>query len=225
LTLLLDAYAAQPGLQGNAVAIGEALLAMHRPGEALAWLEAHPPPPSMRARWLAALGLAQVRRGLGPAAEATAQSLREVAPTSAQATRIEAELALAMKSWPQALGRFGALKLMHPDDGPARAGEGWALLGLNRPEDAVAAFDTCAEIAPGCAACKLGLGIALREADRAEQALVAFADAAALDALDPRIPFETARTLRALLRRDEAAIYTERADTLALQLGRRLPLR
>jgi tetratricopeptide (TPR) repeat protein len=224
LTLLLEAHGAQPALSGNDVAIGEALIAMHRPAEAIVWLDAHPPAAALRTRWLAALGLAQVKRGLGPAAESTAQALREAAPANGQATRIEAELALAMKSWPQALGRFGALKLMHPDDGPARAGEGFALLGLNRPDDAVAAFVGCADVAPGCAACRLGLGIALREADRAEQALSAFAEAAKLDALDPRIPFETARTLRALLRRDEAAAYSERAETLALQLGRRLQL-
>ena len=42
LALLRVAHARDPTLPGNAIAIGEALLALHRPAEALAWLTAHP---------------------------------------------------------------------------------------------------------------------------------------------------------------------------------------
>jgi tetratricopeptide (TPR) repeat protein len=208
----------------GSIAIGEALLALHRPAEALAWLAAHPVDEGWQSRWLGALGLAQVRSGQGPAADATAGTLRTRFPSSTEALRIEAELAAAMKAWPQALGRFGALRLVAPGDGHARAGEGQALLGLQRPVDAIAAYRGCADVAPWLAECRLGLGIALREADQAEAALVPLAEAATLDALDPRIPFETARTLRALLRRDEAPSYSARAEVLTHKLAQRLAL-
>jgi tetratricopeptide (TPR) repeat protein len=224
LTLLRLAQARDPTLPGNAIAIGEALLALHRPAEGLAWLTAHPPEEGLRARWLGALGVAQVRSGAGPAAEVTAAALRAIDPSSLEATRIEAELAAAMKAWPQALGRFGALRLVAPNDGAARAGEGQALLGLKRPADAIAAYRSCVEVSPWLAECRLGHAIALREADYAEVALVPLAEAAALDALDPRIPFETARTLRALLRRDEAGAHSARAEVLAQRLAQRLVL-
>jgi tetratricopeptide (TPR) repeat protein len=224
LALLRVAHARDPALPGNAIAIGEALLALHRPVEALAWLTAHPGSDNFRARWLGALGVAQVRSGAGPAAEATATALRAADPASVEATRIEAELAAAMKAWPQALGRFSALRLDAPNDGAARAGEGHALLGLRRPAEAITAYRSCAEMSPWRAECQLGLGIALREADQAEAALVPLAAAANLDGLDPRIPFETARTLRALLRRDEAAVHTARAEALAQRLAQRLAL-
>lgn len=129
-----------------------------------------------------------------------------------------------MKAWPQALGRFGALRLIAPNDAAARAGEGQALLGLNRAADAIAAYRSCAQASPWRAECQLGLAIALRESDQAEAALGPLAEAAALDALDPRVPFETARTLRALLRRDEAAVHAARADLLAQRLAQRLTL-
>jgi tetratricopeptide (TPR) repeat protein len=170
------------------------------------------------------LGLAQVRTRAGRAAEATATALRAIDPASIEATRIEAELAAAMKAWPQALGRFGALGLAAPRDGGAHAGEGLALLGLRRHEDAIAAYRECAEVTPWLAECRLGLGIALRESDRAEEALVPLAEAATLDALDPRVPLETARTLRALLRRDEAAAFSARGELLTQRLSQRLAL-
>ena len=165
-----------------------------------------------------------MRSGAGPAAQSSAATLRAIDPSSVEATRIEAELAAAMKAWPQALGRFGALQLVAPNDGAARAGAGQALLGLNRPADAIAQYRGCAEVSPWQAECQLGLGIALRESDQAEQALIPLADAARLDGLDPRIPFETARTLRGLLRRDEAIIHSARASELAQQLEQRLTL-
>ena len=224
LALLRAAHARDPALPGNAIAIGEALLALHRPAEALAWLKVHPAADPLSARWLAATGLAQVRTSAGPAAEATAVALRQVDPGSIEATRIEAELANAMKAWPQALGRFGALRLAAPRDGAARAGEGFALLGLRRYDDAIASYRDCAEVAPWLAECRLGLGIALRESDQAEAALVPFAEAAKLDSLDPRVPLEIARTLRALLRRDEAAAFAARADLLSQRLAQRLAL-
>jgi tetratricopeptide (TPR) repeat protein len=222
LALLQSAHAREPALPGNSVAIGEALLALHRPAEALSWLSRHPAPE--QARWLAATGLAQVRTSAGPAAEATAAALRALEPASVEVTRIEAELAAAMKAWPQALGRFGALRLAAPRDGWARAGEGLALLGMRRHEDAIEAYRACAEVTPWLAECRLGLGIALRESDRAEAALAPLAEAAKLDALDPRVPFETARTLRALLRRDEAAAFSARAELLSQRLSQRLAL-
>jgi tetratricopeptide (TPR) repeat protein len=224
LALLRSAYAREPALPGNAVAIGEALLALHRPEEALAWLAKHPATDPLKSRWLAAIGLAQIRTSAGPAAEATATALRAIDPASVEATRIEAELAAAMKAWPQALGRFGALRLAAPRDGGARAGEGSALLGMRRHEDAIAAYRACADVMPWLAECWLGLGIALREADQAEAALAPLAEAARLDALDPRVPLETARTLRALLRRDEAAAFSARAELLAQRLSQRLAL-
>jgi hypothetical protein len=79
-------------------------------------------------------------------------------------------------------------------------------------------------VSPWLAECPLGLGVALREADRGEAALVALAEAAALDELDPRIPAEHARTLRALLRRDEAAAFAARADILSQRLLQKLSL-
>ena len=224
LALLRTAHARDPALPGNAIAIGEALLALHRPAEALAWLKAHPATDPLAARWLAAVGLAQVRTSAGPAAEATAVALRQIDPASVEATRIEAELANAMKAWPQALGRFGALRLAAPRDGAARAGEGFALRGLRRYEDAITSYRDCAEVAPWLAECRLDLGIALRESDQAEAALVPLAEAAKLDSIDPRVPFETARTLRALLRRDEAAAFAARADLLSQRLSQRLAL-
>ena len=224
LALLQLAFARDPSLPGTTIAIGETLLALHRPAEALAWLTSHPPARHLRGRWLEVLGLAQVRSGAGPAAEATATALRATDAASVEATRIEAELATAMKAWPQALGRFGALRSVAPADGAARAGEGQALLGLRRPTDAIAAFQGCIDVSPWRAECRLWLGVALRESDQPEAALAALADAAALDALDPRIPFETARTLRGLLRRDEAAVHAKRADELAARLAQRLVL-
>ena len=224
LTMMRAAHARDPELATNAVAIGEALLALHRPAEALAWLEPRRPDPTVEARWLGALGVAQVRTGAGPAAEATASRLRAIDASSAEATRIEAELAAAAKAWPRALGRFGALRLATPHDASAYAGEGRALLGLGRPVDAVAAYRRCAELAPWSAECRLGLATALREADDPEAALPVLAEAAELDALDPRIPSETARTLRSLLRRDEAAVHTAHAEALGRQLEQRLPL-
>ena len=224
LALLQLAFARDPSLPGNTIAIGETLLALHRPAEALAWLTSHPPAEHLRGRWLAVLGLAQVRSGAGPAAQATATALRAADAASVEATRIEAELATAMKAWPQALGRFGALRSVAPGDGAARAGEGQALLGLRRPIEAIAAFQGCAEVSPWRADCRLGLGIALRESDQPEAALAVLADAATLDGLDPRIPFETARTLRGLLRRDEATIHAVRAEKLAARLAQRLAM-
>lgn len=224
LVLLRAAYQRDPAPSVTAIAIGEALLALHRPAEALAWLANHPTKGAESLRWLAATGLAQVRTGAGPAAEATVVALRAVDPASADATRIEAELAAAMKAWPQALGRFGALRIEAPHDGAAYAGEGAALLGMRRYEDAIAAFRECAEVAPWLATCRLGLGIALREADQAESALDALAEAASLDTSDPRVPSETARTLRALLRRDDAAAFAARADLLAQRLSQRIEL-
>lgn len=224
LELLRLSHARDPAIPESATAIGEALLALHRPAEALAWLDTHRPAEGLRARWLAAVGLAQVRSGTGPAAEATAVALRSLDAAGLEPTRIEAELAAATKAWPQALGRFGALHLIAPSDGAARAGEGQALLGLRRVDEAITAYRGCAEVAPWFAECRLGLGIALREADRAEEALVPFAEAAALDDLDPRIPFETAKTLRALLRRDEAGPHSARAELLTQRLAVRLAL-
>jgi tetratricopeptide (TPR) repeat protein len=224
LALLRVAQVRNAELPGNAIAIGEALLALHRPAEAVAWLTAHAATDNLHARWRGALGIAQVRSGSGPAAQASAAALRTLDPASLEATRIEAELAAAMKAWPQALARFGALRLFAPNDGAARAGEGHALLGLRRPAEAISAYRGCAEVSPWRAECRLGLGIALREADQAEAALVPLAEAAVLDALDPRIPFETARTLRALLRRDEAAAHSAHADALAQRLAQRLTL-
>ena len=221
-SLLRTAHAHDAKLADNATAIGEALLALHRPAEALAWLQAHPAAADGRLRWLAALGVAQVRSGAGPAAQATATALRSLDPATIEATRIDAELAAAAKSWPRALGRFGALRLVAPRDGAARAGEGHALLGLRRPMDAVAAFRGCADVAPWLAECRLGLGIAMREADQAEAALGPLADAASLDGADPRIAEETARTLRALLRADEAWPHAQRAELLARRLDQRL---
>jgi tetratricopeptide (TPR) repeat protein len=213
-----------PGESLNAIAIGEALIALHRPGEALAWLRAHPVEARWRERRLAALGLAEVRSGDGPAAAATAALIRTEFPASLAPLRIEAELALATKGWPQALGRFSALKLMAPSDGYAHAGAGAAMLGLKQPAEAIAAYRACGDAAPWLAECRLGLGLALREADRTEEALAALLAAAELDALDPRIPDETARTLRALLRRDEAAAYSARAEAAAFKLTQKLPL-
>jgi tetratricopeptide (TPR) repeat protein len=206
------------------IAIGETLLALHRPAEALAWLEAHPVEGARRARWLAVLGLAQVRAGHGPAAEASVATLRGHDGMSIDALRVEAELAAATKAWPQALGRYNALRLTLPADGAARAGEGYALLALQRANDAIAAFQACASVAPWLADCRLGLGMALREADRADEALAPLIEAAELDALDPRIPNETARTLRALVRRDDAAPYAARAELLSRRLQVKLAL-
>ena len=58
LALLRVAQQRDPSLADNAIAIGEALLALHRPSEALAWLSAHPASGSVHARWLGALGIA-----------------------------------------------------------------------------------------------------------------------------------------------------------------------
>jgi tetratricopeptide (TPR) repeat protein len=224
LELLRVAYLKDPKLPQTAIAIGQTLLALHRPAESLAWLSSHPVDEAWRPRWLGVVGVAQVRSGQGPAAEATAATLRARDPASVDAIRIEAELAAATKAWPQALGRFNALRLLAPSDGEARAGEGRTLIALQRMDDAIAAYRACIDAAPWLAECRLGLGIALREADDAEGALSPLAEAAALDALDPRIPAETARTLRALQRRDEAASYATRADVLAQRLQQRLTL-
>lgn len=224
LDLLRVAHRRDPGLPINVVAIGEALLALHRAEDARVWLIEHPVDGEWRPRWLGALGLAQVRTGQGPAAEKTAATLRGSDPTSLVALRIEAELAGAMKAWPHALGRYKALRLMSPDDGFARAGEGRALLGLKRPADAIAAYRGCVAVAPWLAECQLGLGIALREADQAEAALEPLREAARLDTADPRIPLETARTLRALLRREQARVHAMRAEALTHKLSQRLAL-
>jgi tetratricopeptide (TPR) repeat protein len=224
LALLASAHVRDAKLADNATAIGEVLLSLHRPHEAVAWLTSHPAPQASRERWLAALGLAQARSGAGPAAHATSTALRTLDPANPEATRIDAELAVAAKAWPQALGRFGALRLAAPSDAAASAGEGFALLGLRRFGDAAEAFRHCAKIAPYHADCGRGLAIALREADRTEDALDVLADAERLDPLDPRIPAETAKTLRALLRHDEAAAASARADTLAQKLLQRVAL-
>ena len=224
LALLASAQVRDPGLADNATAIGEVLLSLHRPQEAVAWLSSHPAQGASRARWLAALGLAQVRSGAGPAAEVTSSALRALDPASLDATRIDAELAAAAKAWPQALGRFGALRLAAPADGAACAGEGFALLGMRRFDDAAEAFRRCAKIAPHHADCGRGLAIALREADRTDAALEVLADAERLDPYDPRIPAEAARALRALLRHGEAAAASARAEALLEKLAQRLPL-
>jgi tetratricopeptide (TPR) repeat protein len=205
------------------ILIGEALIALHRPGEALDWLRIDAAPP-WRERALAARGLAQARSGDGPGATATAAALRQAFPATVAALRIEGEIALATRAWPQALGRFGALAMLAPRDGHAHAGEGSAWLGLRRPIEAVERFRACRDVAPWLAECALGLGIALREADRAEQALDVLHEAERLDALDPRVPFEIARTLRALARRDEAAGYAARAELARHRLEQKLPL-
>ena len=224
LELLRIAQRKDSALPENAIAIGQTLLALHRPDEALTWLVAHPVDEAWRPRWLGVLGIAQVRSGQGPAAEQTAATLRARDPASVEAIRVEAELAAATKAWPQALGRFNALRLLMPGDGEAHAGEGRTLLALRRVADAIAAFEHCRDVSPWLAECPLGLGIALREADRGEAALVVLAEAAALDELDPRIPAEHARTLRALLRRDEAAPFAARADILSQRLRQKLSL-
>ena len=197
---------ATPRYSGNAIAIGEALLALHRPAEALAWLKAHPATDPLAARWLAAVGLAQVRTSAGPAAEATAVALRQIDPASVEATRIEAELANAMK----AHGR-------RRSDASARCASRRHVTAQRAPEKASHCEDcdatrtrsrpiaTARKSPRGSQSAGSDLGIALRESDQAEAALVPLAEAAKLDSIDPRVPFETARTLRALLRRDEAA--------------------
>jgi tetratricopeptide (TPR) repeat protein len=224
LERLRVAHAQAPHSPLNAIAIGEALVAAHRPAEALGWLRAHRAEGAWRERWLAARGIAEVRSGEGPAAAATAALLRAEYPASLAALRIEAELAYATKAWAQALGRFGALRLMVPGDGLAHAGEGATLVALRRPADAIASYRACSEASPWLAECRLGLGIALREADRTEEALKVLQEAQQLDQLDPRIPTEIARTLRALLRRDEAAVFTARADAAAQKLDQKLVL-
>lgn len=224
LELLRAVHVREPRLASNTIAIGETLLALHRPQEALAWMSAHTGDEAWQSRWLAVIGLAQVRSGQGPAAESTASALRGRDPTSLDALRIDAELAAATKAWPQALARYSALRIMLPNDAAALAGEGRSLIGMQRAGDAVVAYQSCIDVASWWAECRLGLGIALREADRADEALAPLRDAAALDALDPRIPQETARTLRALLRRDEARAFSAHAELLARRLTQRLTL-
>jgi len=113
-----------------------------------------------------------------------------------------------MEEWAGRGLRVGAQSL----DGDLSATLAYAQLALERPADAERAARAGIASAPGNAALRLYLGVALRAAGRNEEALESFRRAFAL-APDQAVRIYMAETLAALGRRDEAAdLYRQAAD-------------
>lgn len=219
LALLAQAYGLDPGYPATHVAIGNALVALHRSRQAVGWLEQHPPPADdTRADYLSALALAYIKSGGGPQAAMVLTELRQT--WNPRTTAIEAELAIVSKQFDTALAKFRVVRFTSPRDLHARAGVGEALLGLELFADAQAEFAACRKAAPYFAPCARGLGVALRMTDDADAALATLQVAEQLDRDDPAIAREISATLRALGRRPEGALAAARAaelDTRAAQ--------
>jgi len=213
LALLAQAYGLDPGYPATHVAIGNALVALHRPHQAVGWLEQHPPAAEdARADYLAALALAYIRSGSGPQAAAVLSELRQT--WNPRTAAIEAELAMAAKQFESALAKFRVVRATLPRDLRARAAAGEALLGLARFADAQVEFAACRKSAPYFAPCTRGLGVALRMTDNADASLPTLQVAEQLDRDDPVTAREISLTLRALGRRPESALAAARAAEL-----------
>jgi tetratricopeptide (TPR) repeat protein len=227
LAKLLEARKGHVALRAWAdLQIGYVLIDLHRPAEAIAWFEAHGDPVAdNRARWLYGLAIANTLAGDGPRAAALAQDFRAATPSSPYALDLDAEIALASRNYERALDKVREYQARLPMRRyEVSETEGRAYLGLRNYRDAETAFRECLRLRPFHAACELGLGVALREADEPEQGLAALDNAARLDSLDPQIAIETAKTLRALGRRGDAADAQTRADTLQSKLAQPLGL-
>jgi tetratricopeptide (TPR) repeat protein len=200
------------------------LLDWHRPAEAAHLLEQSRRADETLAAYLETLGTAYARSANGPGARRIADELKQQLPATSSYAVVEGEIALASKQYADAAERFAdGQRLQRGDDAMYPERIGAAYFGLHRYQESIERYLDCLKRSALSAPCHLGVGVTRRELDDPESSLLSLATAALIDPADPQIARETAKTLRALGRRDEARVADQQADALDLKL--KLPVR